>query len=365
VALLLLGLSAAGCPRAPEPPAPVVVGAVLPLTGPQASYGVAARSGLELAAQQVNAAGQVRLRLVVMDDEGDRELAVSAAQRLIARDRAALLIGEVSSSASLALAEVAQRAQVPLISPSATAPELTRMGPYVFRACAADPFQAQAMARFATGTLKARRFGVLVDLGSTYSPALAEAFRAAVGAAGGAVVAQGQYSADDPDFDAALDALRAAEVEAVYLPGYAREVRRILVAAKARGLAAVFLGGDGWDAPEVTGPEADGHYFVSHYAPEAAGPEAAGFAAAYQAAYNEAPDAYSALGYDTLKLAAAALAASGGASGEPLRAALAGVKGFSGITGKLAFNPDGDPAKPMVVLRLKGGAREVVETVAP
>lgn len=343
----------------------MVVGVVLPLTGPQASYGVATRAGVELAAREVNAAGKVRLQVVVMDDQGDHALAVSAAQRLIAHDRAALLIGEVSSGASVALAQVAERAQVPLISPSATAPELTRQGPFVFRACAADPFQALAMARFATEDLKARRFGVLVDLGSTYSPALADAFGAAVEAAGGQVVARPQYDPSDPDFEAPLAALAEAKVDAVYLPGYAREVRRILAAARARGLGAVFLGGDGWDTPEVSGPDAEGQYFVSHYAPEEAGVRAAGFSAAYQAAYNEAPDAYAALGYDTLKLAAKAIAEAGGARGEGLRATLAGQRGFEGLTGEIAFNPDGDPAKGVVVLKWAGGQRVVARAITP
>ena len=358
----------AGCPRAKPPAPPVVVGVILPLTGPQAGYGVSARAGVDLAAAELAAAGGIggrALRVVVMDDQSDREVADSAAQRLIAHDRAALLVGEVSSSASLALAQVAERARVPMISPSATVPELTRQGPFVFRVCAPDPTQARAMARFATETLKVTRFGVLVDLGSTYSPGLAEAFAAEVGRRGGAVVARPQYSADDPDFEGPLGALAEAGAEAVYLPGYAPEVTRILAAARARGLEVVFLGGDGWDAVEVGAPEAEGHYLVSHFAPEAPGPEVAKFVAAYRAAYNEAPDAYAALGYDAIRLAAQAMGAAEGEGGDALQAALSGLRGFVGVTGPVVFDAHGDPAKSVVILKWAGGARQVVATVGP
>ncbi len=368
-ALALMALaSTLGCTKA-EPPRlqPVVLGVVLPLTGPQASYGVATRSGIELAVQEANAGQGVlrrRVRAVFIDDQSDREQAVSATQRLIAKEGAHVILGEVSSNASLAMAQNAQRARVPMISPAATAPELTRHGPFIFRACFADPFQAEVMADFAAKDRGYKKVGILRDLGSSYALALADAFEAKVKAQGVEVVAITEFVAADKDFERPLQTLKDAGAQAVYLPSYIQEVGRILSAAHRRADPFQFLGSDGWDAPELAllGEAALGHAFVTHFSAQAGavGP----FVNAFKQRFNEAPDAYAALGYDAAQVALHAIRAAKSTDPEAVQAALAKTTDFEGVTGPLRFDEGGNPTKGAVVVEIKDGAQSLIKAWA-
>ena len=86
------------------------------------------------------------------------------------------------------VAAVAQEARVPVLTPSSTSPEVTSRGDYVFRSCYTDPFQGAAIARFAAGTLGARRAAMLLDAGESYSAKLAEFIREDFARRGGQIV---------------------------------------------------------------------------------------------------------------------------------------------------------------------------------
>lgn len=365
VAPLLL-LLAGGCVGEPSaPPPPVVLGLVAPLTGPEASYGIAAKSGIELAVREANARGGVlgrTIQLAYLDDQGRPDVAEEAAQRLIVRDKVVVLLGEVSSGAARAVAAVAERAQVPMLTPSATTPDLTRMGRHVFRSCFADPLQAEVMGRFARQHLKLESVAVVRDLGSDYSQVLAEAFERAFTAAGGKIAAREVYGRDDPD-DLGLSArLGASGAQAVYLPAYHREVARIAAAARAAGFAGVFLGSDGWDARSLwaRAEALEGAYFTSHFAPDDPSPEVRAFVAAFRQEMNEAPDAVAALGYDAARLALEAIRAARSSDRAAVRDALAKIRRYPGATGTLTFDAEGDPEKDAVVLKIEAGAPRLV-----
>lgn len=345
---------------------PVVIGAVLPLTGPQAAYGVSAKSGIDLAAARVEAEGGLlgrRVEVVYIDDQGDREQAKAATARLVDKEGAVLLLGEVSSSASLAMAPLAQRARIPMISPSATAPELTQHGDFVFRTCFADPFQAEVLARYAAEALGAEKVGVLRDLDSAYSLELSRAFEAAAKARGLDVVAVTELSAEDTSVDEPLEALAAAGAQWVYFPSYVEPVRRVLEAAARLEVPYHFLGSDGWDAQalETLGPAAEGHVFVSHFDPEAPEAHVKDFVLGFRARFNERPDAYAALGYDAARLGFDAIRRAGRTEPEALREALAETDRFDGVTGALALDPGGDPKKAAVLMKIEDGARVRVQ----
>lgn len=368
---LLLGplLCTTGCPAPPSPPSePVVLGVVLPLTGPQASYGVAARSGIELAIHEANKDRPVlgrRVRAVFIDDQSDRDQAVSATQRLITKEHAHLILGEVSSSASLAMAQTAQRARTPMISPSATAPDLTKHGPFIFRACFADPFQAHVMAEYAAKDLGIKKVGIMRDLGSTYALGLAEAFEARAKALGLQVVAVTEFSAEDKDFNGPLSELGKAGAEAVYLPGYVQEVRRILSAAHQAQVKFRFLGSDGWDAPQLAqlGPAAEGQTFITHFSAQS--PQAAPFVTTFSEYFNERPDTYAALGYDAANVALHAMRVAKSTDPEKVQVALSNTADFSGVTGPIRFKGGGDPSKSAVILEFKEGVPTRVREWAP
>ena len=372
LAVALLGAAAsAGC-RDPAHQAParqeiIKIGVVGALTGANATYGISARHGIDLAVAELNAAGGRRFEAIHLDDLGEPEQAQTAAQRLITRDHVVALIGEATSSGALAMAPVAQRAHIPMITPSATHPAVTEHGDYVFRVCFVDQRQAQAMARFATAKLGMKRIAVLRDLDSDYARGLAAAFVAALSQEGGQVVVDEGYGARDTDFAEPLARIIAAAPDALYLPGYHTAVARIAAAARAAGLSIPLLGGDGWDAAELLEGSAgvlEGSHFTTHWHASAPGAATEGFVQRYRAAYNETPDGVAALGYDAVCVLADALKRAKTSAPAALRAAIASSD-LDGVTGRTVFDEGGNANRQAVVLRIRDGAVEFVETVAP
>src|SRR5688572_2556031 len=181
----------------------ILIGEVGSLTGAQATFGISTRNGVELALDEVNAAGGVNGKKVVVrvyDNQGKPEESANAVTRLIAQDGAKLILGEVASTNSLAMAPKAQAAQVPMISPSSTNPKVTEVGDFIFRVCFIDPFQGQVMAKFARENLKAQTAAVLRDNKSDYSLGLAEVFTEKFKGFGGQIVAAEDYAQGDTDF---------------------------------------------------------------------------------------------------------------------------------------------------------------------
>lgn len=370
-----LSLFALGCPAprapgdGPTPEAPPVrVGFIGSLTGRSASFGTSARNGVELAFTGATVHGR-RVKVSYLDDQGRPEDARQAAQRLITKEKVRLLLGAVESDTSLAAAEVAERAQVPMLSPSSTLPKLTQAGGFVFRACFTDQAQGRVMARFARERLGLRQVAVLRAVSSEYSVELADVFAREFARLGGRVLIDEAYVAGDPDLDAALERVVQASPEAVFIPGYYDEVVRIAPGLRQLGLRAPLLGGDGWDSDrllEEAASAVEGAHFSSHFHPEQPGAAASAFVAAYQEAFNETPDAIAALAFDAARVALAGLArAAPAADGPGLRVALASTEAFEGVTGRIGFTAGGDAEKAVVVLRIEGGRRRFVAALAP
>jgi branched-chain amino acid transport system substrate-binding protein len=341
------------------------------LTGSTATFGQSGRKGVSLALDEVNAGGGVlgdRLSLRIEDDRGEPAEAASAVTKLISRDHVVALIGEAASSRTLAAAPIAQANEIPMITPSSTNPQVTRVGTYVFRMCYTDDFQGDMLARFAAETLHARSAALLVDVKSDYSVGLAAAFRRAFNGAGGAVTSEQRYSEGDTDFSAQLTEIRSRPPDVLFVPGYYTEVGLIARQKKSLAVGGTLLGGDGWDSPrltEIAGDAADGAYFSNHYSPDDPFPATARFVAAFRARYHEAPDSVAALSYDAGRLLADAIRRAGEASGPRIRQALAATRGFDGVTGNLSFDLERNPIKAITILQIARGRYRFVEKLAP
>jgi branched-chain amino acid transport system substrate-binding protein len=316
---------------------------------------------MRLAIEELNARGGVLgrpIELITEDDRSVTEEARSAAQKLLQRDRVVALLGEVASSRSLAAAPEAQRAKVPMISPASTNPKVTEVGDYVFRTCFIDPFQGAVMARFAVEELGARRVAILFDFKQDYSVGLADFFRTTFAELGGEIVADERYTSGDIEFRAQLTTIRAASPDAIFVPGYYTELGLIAKQARELGIGVPLLGGDGWDSEktlEIGGDAVEGYYFSTHYSADSDRPEVQDFVKRYQAAHGELPDAMGALGYDTARLLADALARAGSTDGQKLRDAIAATRDFEGVTGRISLDERRNARKDAVVLKIEDG----------
>ena len=376
LALLLAcgaGLSGAGCRRqdarvveAP-PPERVRLGAFMSLSGDTAQYGISALNGIRMAVEEANAAGGIqgrRVDLVIRDTRSDSVETGLVVERLAREEGVHALLGEVVSSRSLAAARVAQRERVPMLTPSATSPEITAVGDYVFRSCYTDTFQGAALARFAISSLGALRAALLVDRDQGYSVELARYVREDFERRGGKVVAQQEYPDGESDFSVQLAEVGAAQPDVIFIPGYYMEVGLLARQARTLGLNVPLVGGDGWDSPrlmQIGGEALAGGFFSTHFSAADPDPQVQRFVADYQRLFGSAPDSFSATAYDAARIMLAAIERAPTLDRAAVRDSLAATRDFPGVTGAVTFNPERNALKPIIVVRIGANSRQTVE----
>ena len=350
---------------------PIVVGYYGDLSGRTSSFGQSTKNGVEMAADEINKAGGIngrQIQVITEDDQGEPNKAATVVTKLINQDRVQALLGEVASSNSLAAAPKAQEAKVPMISPSSTNPAVTQVGNYIFRVCFIDPFQGEVMAKFAANNLKAKRAAILYDFNSDYSRGLYQFFKRSFTSLGGQIVSEQSYTQGDRDFSGQLTAIRSANPDVIYVPGYYGEVGVISNQTKQLGIKAPLLGGDGWDAPQLWqlgGASLNGNYISNHYSVDDPSPAIQKFVADYKGRYGILPDALAALGYDSMKVLADAVKRAETTESAKLRDAIAQTKNFPGVTGQISIDQDRNAVKPAVVLKLQDGKFHYETTIAP
>jgi branched-chain amino acid transport system substrate-binding protein len=348
------------------------VGEYASLTGKDATFGISSHEGTLMAIEEINAAGGVlgkKLELITEDTQCKAGEPATVVNKLITRDNVVAVLGEVASSRSLEAAPICQNNKVPMISPSSTNPDVTKTGDYIFRVCFIDPFQGTVMANFATKTLKAKRIAVFTDVKSDYSKGLAKFFKEKFKANGGQIVTELDYNGGDKDFKAQLTAIKAANPEGVFVPGYYTECALISVQAKELGLNVPLFGGDGWESSvlfEIGGKAVEGNYLSTHYSPEVGTEVSHRFVENYKKRWNgKTPDALAACGYDSALILADAIKRAGTTEGAKLRDAIAATKNFDAVTGKITINENRDATKSAVILQVKDGQYKYLETVEP
>lgn len=349
----------------------ILIGEFGSLTGTTATFGQSTHHGLELAVDETNNAGGVlgkKIVLIVEDDQSKPEEAATAVTKLITRDKVKAVIGEVASSRSLAAAPICQQFKIPMVSPASTNPEVTKKGDYIFRVCYIDPFQGEILAKFMYNSLGLKKAAILKDVKNDYSVGLAHFFNQTFTGLGGEVVAEQAYSEGDSDFKAQLTALKAADPEAIFAPGYYIEAALIVKQARELNMTMPILGGDGWDSSkliEVGGLALNNTYFSTHYSVDDTSWAVQNFVAKYSARYNEMPDAMGALGYDAGLILFDAIRRAGSADGPAIRDALGATENFSGVTGRITIDKDRNARKSLVIISVVDGKLKYKETVQP
>lgn len=374
--ILLLALATSGCNK-PSGDASggsdlIKVGQFASLTGKEATFGISSDEGTILAVEEINAAGGVlgrHLKLLTEDTQSKPGEPATVVNKLIARDGVVAVLGEVASSRSLEAAPICQQSKIPMISPSSTNPKVTEVGDYIFRVCFIDPFQGTVMANFATKTLNAKKVAVFTDAKSDYSKGLAKFFKEKFIANGGTIAAELDFNGGDKDFKAQLTAIKAANPDAVFVPGYYTDAALICVQAKQLGLNVPFMGGDGWESEKLVeiGKDAvEGQYFSTHYHPDLGSEVSKRFVENYKKRWNgKTPDALAACGYDSALVLADAIKRAGSTDGQKIRDALADTKAIEAVTGKITINENRDATKSAVILQVKDGKYKYLETVEP
>lgn len=363
LASLVLVLSLSACGGADDT---VRLGVIGPLTGDYSLYGVSVKDGAQLAVDEINAAGGVLgkdLELFAYDSKGDPVEGVNAYNRLRDEDEIHALIGGTFSGVTLAVKDLAVEDGMPVLTPTATNPDVTLDADNVFRACYTDSYQGSVAAVFADETLEVTDVAVLYNRDDAYSEGLATAFKAEF-ADRGNVVADLTFGAQDDDYSALLDTIIASGAEAVFLPAYVAEVGAILTQAATKGLDVPFIGGDGWDSIEQDyASVAEGNYFGNHYAKTDTADVVQDFVSNYTDTYDEAPTALAALAYDAVYAMVAAIEEAGTTDADAVVAALADLEYTDAVTGSIKFDENGDPIKAVTMIQVVDGEHVVIGKV--
>ncbi|MBC7238548.1 MAG: ABC transporter substrate-binding protein, partial [Chloroflexi bacterium] len=353
---------------APVPGFPVKIAIVVPLSGDVKTFGESTRDGALMAIEEAKAAGW-QIEVVLADSKCDAQEAANAANKVIFEDGVKYIIGEVCSSASIPISQIAEANGVLQISPTSTNPAVTvnedgSTKEYVFRACFLDPFQGEVMASFAKDDLGAKTAAVLYDVGNDYVKGLAEYFKASFEAMGGTVPVFEAYTKDDTDFSAVLGKVAAANVDVLFLPDYYAKNNLIAAQVKEKGIKATLLGGDGWDSPELRFDLFEGGYFSNHYSPADPRPVVQNFVKAYQAKYGVVPDALATLAYDAAKILLQSISEAGVDDPAVVKDKMAAIQ-YEGVSGQITYDAQHNPVKKAAIVKIEGGKPTFYKFVAP
>ena len=355
----------------------IKIGLHYELSGSTADYGNAELKGSQLAIAQANERlGEEVYVDVTYDNRGDPAEAVTLAARL-AEDGVAGVVGPATSGASTATYQTSNDNQVVVISPSATANNQTLVDPsnpesdvydYVFRVCFEDTYQGAAMAQFAFDNLGASKAIVYGDTSSEYGKGLMDAFSEHFTSLGGEVVDTMSYVAGETEFSSVLTNIAAQDFDVLYIAGYYSEAGLIIKQARAAGIDCPILGPDGFESTtlsDLAGVEnLNDVYFTTAYTTVGASDELQAFIDAYKAEYNEDPNMFSALAYDSTNLLIQAIEEAGTTDPETLKQTLENIE-FDGITGSFVFDETHTPVKPVLVVEFVDGVQTNAISVNP
>jgi len=352
---------------------PILLGTISPNTGNLAAYGTAIMNGVNLAVEEINAAGGVlgsQIQVINADDQGDPTECMNAFNSLVSQG-VGLIVGSCTSSCTSAITDSANEEEVCLTSPSSTADSITTEDDYVFRACYADSFQGAIAAAYAKQAGYSK-VGVVYCAADTYSKGLYDSFSSACEKYGVEVAAvESTASMDVQDYTNQFAAMVNAGVELVYAPYYYDVIGPYLVTqARAAGYTGIIMGADGYDgAPSYVVEGADltafnGVYWTNHYDPADESALVQDFVKAFQDKYGETPMAMSALAYDCVYMYKAAMEAAGSSDAAAVRDAMADTSlTYECVTGTFTLDESGTPVKGATIVSFASEGSEVTTTL--
>lgn len=373
--LILLGFVLTACGKKVQTisAGPVVLGAVYSLTGDKSDMGEPSFRGARLAVEQINGGGGIdgrQINLILKDSKSDTS-AVRQAVEVIINDNeeVSALFGLSDSDLARSAGEASASKHRVFLTSGATSPLLPGQVPeYLYLACFGDNVQAAAAAEWAYRTLGAHTAAVIYDSTETYTILLHKYFIDRFQSLGGTVSAIQKY---DPA-EMSLIGQDLPQVGLVFLSaGNAEDAQKTIQILRSTGITVPIMGGDGYDSEEAweAHPEIRDVYYTTHVYLNDDNPDnlVRNFSRAYHAAYGgNPPDAFAALGYDSVNLLAEAVTRAGTVSPDAVRQALSGIDGFHGVTGEISF-ADGlrIPHKSVTIIEVQKGQRNFVTSFMP
>ena len=360
------------------------IGINAPMTGDIPKVGEGTKFAAQMWLEDIKKAGglkvgknKYKVELVIEDNESKAESAVKVATKMIVEDEVLAIVGPQASKQAVPSGAMANVHKTPMISPWSTNPDTTKDRPFVFRGCFLDPFQGPVLANFITQEFHYTKAAVLYDVASDYPKGLAEFFKEAWEKLHGpaSVVAYESFTTKDTDFSSQLTKINRSGAQVLFTPQYYNEVALIVQQAHELGWNKPIVGSDSWGSAETVklcGKDCYGLFFSTHYASSGATGATKAFIDRYEKKHGYVPDDVGALTWDSMRIVQQAIENCGKITGkiekdrQCVRDALADIKAFDGITGKMTFTQEGDPLKCAVVVKISDkGEFEFYKSVCP
>lgn len=342
----------------------VRIGVVQATTGGSAAlYGIEQKNAAELAVEEANASkklGDIRLQIIHLDDGADRGQTVNIYQRLIGRDNVSVIIGPTLSNSAFAADPIAQKAGVPVVAASNTAPGIPEIGDFIFRV---SPSEDRIMPQLLEEVVKrnaVRKAAQIYTIDDQLSKSAYNVQKQALEKLGVEIVATETFQRGDVEFSAQLTKIKAARPDLIVLGALAEETANILRQARQLGIPGEvgFVGTQSSISQkffELAGPAAEGLIAGTAWYIDTPTPESLEFVKKYEARYNKKPDIYSAYGYDAASLVIEAIRRAGSGDRKAIRDQLAAIRDFPAVLGRIGFDEGREPIVTPKILVARGG----------
>ena len=325
--------------------AQVQIGVVGPLTGSNAAAGDQMKTGALQAVADLNKAGGVlgkQIVLTIADDACDPKQAVSVANQMVEK-KVALVAGHYCSGSSIPASKVYLEEGILEISPASTNPKYTDEGGWgTFRVCGRDDQQGKVAGEYLAKHFKTQKIAILHD-NSAYGKGLADETKKSLNAAGGKETTFDAYTPGEKDYSAVVSRLKQAGVSVIYIGGYYTEAALIIRQAKEQGMKVTLVGGDALVAKEfwqIAGPAAEGTLMT--FSPD---PRKNAVAAKVVKAFADQkvdPEGYVLYTYATIQIWAEAAKKAGTTDPKKVAAALKASGPWPSVLGPVSFDKKGD-----------------------
>lgn len=341
------------------------VGFTATLTGADAQYGVAMEQGLQLAVQQINAAGGIagkQVKVVVRDDQGEPSNAATIAQNFCDDSNMSIVFGYSFSSTALSAIPVFKQCGMPVLMSSPTSVQLTGSYPGFFRNVVTDNVQGQVMADYAAA--KGYKRVAILNLQTAYGQGLADRFEEVAKQKGITITSRQGFQSGVTDFSTQLAQIKGQNVQAIFVGAYYDAVANVAKQAKQAGLSVPVMCTDGCDGPDLlhlASEAVQGTAFTAMYTPENSTAQAGQFTKAFEKKYGHVPETeWTALAFDAGYDLKAAVEKAGGSSRGDVTKGMHQIKDVAGATGPTTFSANGERANPKELVVVIKGDKSVV-----
>lgn len=341
----------------------VKIGMLVPLTGPAAADGASALGSVQIALDQVNAAGGVlgkQVELIYYDDRGDTKDAVALAHKIIEQDKIAAFVAGSYSLPTRSVAPIFQEEEIPLVAAYAIHPDVTRAGDYCFRNGFLGLVEGKAAGYAAHKLLGGKRVALLTsdnDFGQT----LVQGFKEyqAKFAPDLEIISEQTYPVSEKDYKPYLSKIKELNPDVIFASGYYFQTGPMLRQARELGIDTKIVGEEGADSPklmEIAGENAEGFYIVTNFDRDDPRPVVQDFLKEYRERHKIEPDMVGASAYDAFMIIVEAMRTANSTEGAKIRDAIAALKDYNGLTGLIGgFDEIGEVVKPVQVQVVKDG----------